>query len=326
MSPKYPLIPKLGNFLHSFLFFLGLFSSAWALRTRFKFDLINAHWLYPDGVAAAWLARIMGVPLVLSGRGCDINVFLFQKYKRRSILHSLRQADRVTVVSEELKSLLLEAGVDNERVTVIRNGIDREIFSPRDKSNCVELLGLSPRSPTILFVGRLTEEEEKGLRYLIFAIRELVQVRKEAILYVVGDGPMLKPYEILVKKIALQAHIHFVGAKAHKDIALWIGACDVFCLPSIREGCPNVVLEALSCGRPVVASRVGDVPKLVGKENGILVEPGNSHALFEALKIAVERKWEQGEICKSVSGLSWDVAASQYYSVLYEAYSNSRFV
>lgn len=87
-----------------------------------------------------------------------------------------------------------------------------------------------------------------------------------------------------------------------------------------------MVLEALSCGRPVVASRVGDVPKLVGKENGILVEPGNSHALFEALKIVVERKWEQGEICKSVSGLSWDVAASQYYSVLYEAYSNSRFV
>ncbi len=107
LSPKYPFIPKWGDRYHSFLLFLGLVRYAYALRRRFRFDVINAHWLYPDGVAAARLARIIGVPLVLSGLGCDVNMFLFEKRKREPILRALKQASRVTVVSEELKTHLL---------------------------------------------------------------------------------------------------------------------------------------------------------------------------------------------------------------------------
>jgi glycosyltransferase involved in cell wall biosynthesis len=321
LSPKYPFIPKLGDHYHSFLLFLGLVRYAYALRRRFRFDVINAHWLYPDGVAAAWLARIMGVPLVLSGLGCDVNMFLFEKRKRGPILRALKQASRVTVVSEELQAHLLGVGLDRKFVTVIRNGVNKQLFFPRDQAECVSMLGLPQRCPCVVFVGRLAEEEEKGLRYLIEAFRGLVRVKKPITLYVVGDGPMLKPYKDLVHDQGLQGHIQFVGAKAHQDIPLWIGACDVFCLPSLREGCPNVVLEALSCGRPVVASGVGDIPNLIGKDNGLLVEPGNSQKLCEALDIALSRKWDQGEICGSVSSLTWNAAASQYYSVLLGAHS-----
>ncbi|WP_342349207.1 glycosyltransferase family 4 protein [uncultured Nitrospira sp.] len=322
LSPKYPFIPKWGDRYHSFLFFLGLIRYAYALRRCFRFDVINAHWLYPDGVAAARLARIMGVPLVLSGLGCDVNMFLFEKRKRGSILRALKQASRVTVVSEELKAHLLGVGIDHERVTVIRNGVNKQLFFPRDQTETGTRLGLPQKGLCVLFVGRLAEEEEKGLRYLIEAFQELVRIRKPLILYVVGDGPMLKPYQELVHNQDLQGHIQFVGAKAHQDIPLWIGACNIFCLPSLREGCPNVVLEALSCGRPVVASGVGDIPNLIGKANGILVEPGNSHQLCEALEIALSRKWDQTEICASVSTLTWDAAASQYYSVLLGACSD----
>lgn len=321
LSPKYPFIPKWGDRYHSFLLFLGLARHAYALRGRFRFDVINAHWLYPDGVAAARLARIMGVPLVLSGLGCDVNMFLFEKCKRGPILRALKQASRVTVVSEELKTHLLEVGIDQELVTVIRNGVNKQIFSPRDQTECVNMLGLPQRRPCVLFVGRLAEEEEKGLRYLIEAFQRLVRVRTQLTLYVVGDGPMLKSYKEFVHNQSLQGHIQFVGAKAHQDIPLWLGACDVFCLPSLREGCPNVVLEALSCGRPVVASGVGDIPNLIGENNGILVEPGNSHQLSEALDMALTRKWDQAEICGSVATLTWDAAASQYYSVLLGACS-----
>ena len=321
LSPKYPFIPKWGDSYHSSLLFLGLLRHAFEMRRRFRFDVINAHWLYPDGVAAAWLARIMGVPLVLTGLGCDVNMFMFEKGKRESILRALKQATRVTVVSEELKVHLVEAGIDDELVTVIRNGVNRKLFFPRDQKESVTVLGLRQKGPCVLFVGRLAEEEEKGLRHLIDAFQELVRVRKQLTLYVIGDGPMLKTYTELVQNYGLQQHIQFVGAKAHQDIPIWIGACDVFCLPSKREGCPNVVLEALSSGRPVVASSVGDIPNLIGHDNGILVEPGNSHQLCKALDIALTRKWDEEEICGSVSTLTWDAAASQYYSILLSACS-----
>ncbi len=213
LSPKYPFIPKWGDRYHSFLLFLGLVRYAYALRRRFRFDVINAHWLYPDGVAAAWLARIMGVPLVLSGLGCDVNMFLFEKRKRAPIRLALKQASRVTVVSEELKARLLEVGKDHEHVTVIRNGVNKQLFFPRDQTECVNMLGLPQRYPCVLFVGRLAEEEEKGLPYLIEAFQNLVRIRKQVTLYVVGDGPMLKPYMEFVHKQALQGHIQFVGAR-----------------------------------------------------------------------------------------------------------------
>lgn len=323
LSPKYPFLPKWGDRYHSFLLFIGLVRHVYALRRRFRFDVINAHWLYPDGVAAARLAKIMGVPLVLSGLGCDVNMFLFEKCKRGPILRALKQAACVTVVSDELKAHLLGVGIEHELVTVIRNGVNKQLFFPRDQAESVAKLGLPHRGPCVLFVGRLAEEEEKGLRHLIEAFQELVRVRKAITLYVIGDGPMLDTYRELVLKQALQGHIQFVGAKAHQDIPLWLGACDAFCLPSLREGCPNVVLEALSCGRPVVASGVGDIPNLIGKDNGILIEPGNSHQLCEALDIALARKWNHAEICGSVSTLTWDAAASQYYSVLLGACSDA---
>ncbi|GJL70100.1 MAG: hypothetical protein NPIRA06_27350 [Nitrospirales bacterium] len=249
-------------------------------------------------------------------------MFLFEKHKRGPILRALKQASRATVVSEELKTHLLGVGIDHDGVTVIRNGVNKQLFFPRDQTESKTILGLPQNGPCVLFVGRLAEEEEKGLRYLIEAFQELVGGKKQLTLYVVGGGPMLPTYHELVRHQGLQEHIQFVGPKPHQDIPLWLGACDVFCLPSLREGCPNVVLEALSCGRPVVASKVGDIPNLIGKANGMLVEPGNSHHLCKALDIALTRKWDQVEICGSVGTLTWDTAASQYYSVLLGACSD----
>lgn len=316
-SPKYWIIPRVSETIHSILMFLGLLRTALKLHQHGRFDTINAQWLYPDGVVAYWVAKILRLPLSVSALGCDVNLFLEQKQKKWQIVNMLKHVDVVTVVSESMKRRLLEEGVQEQKISVIPNGVNTRVFRPTNREACRQKLALPPKGKIILFVGRLLEL--KGLSYLIEAVRRLAAKQREFTLYLIGEGAQRQRYEEAVTEHHLRKHVKFVGGKEHHEIALWMGACDVFCLPSLHEGCPNVVLEALSCGRPVVASRVGGIPDMVGEESGVLVEPENSHALYEALDLALHREWESAEIHRSVAHLSWEVAAEKYYWAIHAA-------
>jgi teichuronic acid biosynthesis glycosyltransferase TuaC len=316
-SPKYLIIPRLSETIHSVLMFLGSVRTVIKLHRLENFDIINSQWLYPDGVVSYWISKIIRLPLSVSALGCDVNLFLEQKEKRLQIVNMLKHVDVITVVSESMKRRLLEESVQEQKISVIPNGVNARVFYPRDRDVCRQKLVLSQEGKIILFVGRLLEL--KGVSYLIEAARRLAEKQREFTIYLIGEGEYRQQYEEAVTEHSLHNHVKFVGGKPHHEIALWMGACDVFCLPSLHEGCPNVVLEALSCGRPVVASSVGGIPDMVDEENGVLVEPENSHALYEALDIALHRKWAPAEIHRSVAHLSWEAAAEKYYRAIHTA-------
>lgn len=316
-SPKYPMIPKASEAMHAALMFPSLYRMVRRLHRIRKFDAVNTHWLYPDGVAAAWVTHLLKLPHVVTALGCDANLFMMQGHKRPQIEWALQEAQGVTVVSQALRDFLVEHRLKDKRIDVIPNGVEAEIFHPRNKAECARQLGLTYQDKTIVFVGQLLEV--KGVIYLIEAVERLVAASKNLMVYLVGEGPGRSEYEAEIARRGLTNHIRLVGNRPHTEIAVWMGAGDIFCLPSIREGFPNVVLEALFCGRPVVASRVGGIPEMVNESNGYLVDPKNSEALADALGKALERDWDPQSMLAMVSHLSWERAAERYFQSLEEA-------
>lgn len=318
-SPKYVMIPKVSEALHSFFVFLGTFLTAARLHRERRFDVINAQWLYPDGVAASWIARILRLPTVLTGLGCDVNLDLTVAAKRGQILSALHQADSVTFVSEALRECVRAEGFPESKLSVIPNGVDLGLFRPRPRNECLEALGQPTQGKTIVFVGQILEV--KGIDYLLEAAAELRKRRRDFTLYLVGESPDRRGFEQKSQSMGQTDFVKFVGGKTHGEIAVWMGASDVFCLSSVREGWPNVVMEALSSGRPVVASRVGGIPEIIDGSNGILVEPRQSQALCDALDAALNRSWDAEKIHASVARFSWEKAAETYGRIFEEAAS-----
>lgn len=309
-SPKYLMIPKISEAIHAVLMFPTLYFLTRRLHKERHFDAINTQWLYPDGVASAWVARLLKLPHVLTALGCDANLFMKQKNKRSQIVWALRNAKRTTVVSDALRQFIVDEGLNDIGIDVIPNGVDASVFFPRDRADCVRQLGLSHKGKAIVFVGQLLEV--KGIIYLIEAVEQLHSRGVDIVTYLVGEGSGRAYYESEITRRKLSRQIRLVGNCPHSEVAVWMGAADIFCLPSIREGFPNVVLEALFSGRPVVASNVGGIPEMVNSENGLLVEPGSTQALADALHTAIQQKWDSQSIVASVRHLSWERAANQY--------------
>jgi len=311
-SPKYPMLPKVSEPLLGVLMFLGTFATVWRLHRRKRFDVINPMWLYPDAVAAGWIGKLLGVPLVPTALGCDVNLFLGERAKRGQILAMLRRSPAITAVSEALRERMLAEGISPARVATTPNGVDSDLFFVRDRLKTRQELGLAPGERAIVYVGRLSEE--KGLPTLIEAAGRLRRQGRDFRLYLVGEGPLLDSLQERAGQLDLDENVRFVGREEHRRVSLWLGACDVFCLPSLREGCPNVVLESLSSGRPVVASRVGAIPDLVSADTGILVEAQDAEQLATALDAALGRGWNAAQIAASMSDYSWRSAAMRYRS------------
>ena len=139
------------------------------------------------------------------------------------------------------------------------------------------------------------------------------------VLYLVGDGPLITQLTALVNELGINDSVKFVGKVSHDQVSLWMGATDFFCLPSLREGCPNVILEALGSGKPIIASRVGAIPDVVSEESGILFTPGNVNELSQSLITAFEENWSPVVISNSVKSLSWEHAARHYADIYKQA-------
>ncbi len=275
------------------------------LRKEFPFDVILAAWAYPDGVAAAHLARELRVPLVTMVLGSDLNEVPRHPALKKQVHWGLQCARRVITVSAALRERAIDLGISGDRVLVQRNGVDGERFRPRDRREARARLGLPSDRPTLCYVGNFYPE--KGVAVLLDAMRHLSQAgRGEITLAMVGGGTLEGELRAFTAREGLEEQVRFCGRRPHAEVPDWIAAADVLCLPSFREGCPNVVLEALASGRPVVASAVGGVPELLREDTGILVPAGDPAALAEALAQAVDRTWDPAALRGSVDCLSWD--------------------
>jgi teichuronic acid biosynthesis glycosyltransferase TuaC len=255
--PRYWTLPGVGMYIQPIAMAAAASRLARELcRTGFDFDVLDAHYFYPDGVAAALLARRMQKPLVVTARGSDINLLARHPWPRHMIKWAAREAAAIVTVSEALSARLIELGVDAARIAVVRNGVDTERFAPVDRHAARQRLGL-PAGPLIVSIGNLVPE--KGHMLLVDALRELADVR----LVIVGDGPERARIEQRIATNRLGSRVTVLPAQQQQDLKWIYGAADVTVLASSREGLPNVLLESLACGTPVVATRVGGVREIV---------------------------------------------------------------
>jgi len=312
-SPKYFVIPKLSENFHASLMSHGIFSCIKKLHCKEKFDAINSQWFYPDSVAVDKIIKTLNIPHIPTGLGSDINREMQSPVKHKMIINMLQNSDAITVVSNNLKKELINHGIDNKKVSVIPNGIDTEKFKILNKKECRKRLNLTLEHPMILYVGRLSEE--KSITTLIKAMHHLKTNNTSVTAYILGEGRLLDDLQSETITLGLEDNIHFIGKVEHDEVGTWMGATDYLCLPSVMEGCPNVILEALGSGRPVIASTVGAIPDIVTDQSGILFTPENVSELSNAINQAIDKEWNEDEILKSVELLSWEHAAENYYNV-----------
>jgi len=286
MHPRFRHIPVLSRPFNGWLFARAIQS---AIRNS-QFDIVLVNWAYPDAYAVMLVAGKLGFPFATTVQGSDVNVLFENPARKRQILRALRASRAVFCRSEALRTKLAGEGIE---ATTVYNGIDRQKFRPLDRTECCRKLGLDPDRKRVLYVGNLLPVKGPTV---------LAQTKVDAEVVFVGTGP--EP-------------VKSVGAKPHDEIPVWMNASDVLCLPSLNEGLPNVALEAMACGLPVVASRVGGVPEIVRNgENGFMVPAGDASALGDALKRALAAKWDRNAIRRSVSQFDWDVNAKTVLSVL----------
>jgi teichuronic acid biosynthesis glycosyltransferase TuaC len=317
--PKFIAIPKMG-IVHSFFMFIAIFSLVNKLHKQKPIDLINAHWIFPDGVAANWVAQFLKIPIVLSAHGCDINHYPKLFMRKTPIVRALAKANGISVVSSAQKTVVEKMGIVSAKIQVVRNGVDFKLFKLRDKIACRKKYGLEPDMKMILFVGQIIEV--KGIEFLIEAFSSIAPINPEYKLFLIGQGHLRQKYEEVILARGLSHSLLFKGEISREEIPYWFGASDALCLPSIREGCPTVILEALACGKPIVASKVGGIPELINDKNGILVEARDPKALAAALTLALNRPWDEIEIQRSVPDYSWQAVAGRYFALFDSVLNN----
>jgi glycosyltransferase involved in cell wall biosynthesis len=273
---------------------------------RARADLVLNYWLYPEGYAAVRVAHKLGLPAVVCSIGSDLNS-IPDPITAYFVRCTLRTADFVLTVSKQLAERAIRLGASVEKVRSIMNGCDSTVFYPADRGRARAQLSIPPDAPVILFVGRL--EAAKGVFELLHATRTLLRSRPNLCLVYVGEGNARPPLQAEVTACQMAQHVTFAGTCESATVAQWLAASTVFSLPSYAEGCPNVVIEALNCGRPIVATTVGAIPEMVEADSGILVPPRDSKALTLALATALDRVWDEHGIALHCHR-TWDEVAS----------------
>jgi glycosyltransferase involved in cell wall biosynthesis len=272
-------------------------------------DIVLSYCVYPDACGAVIAARKLSIPVVIGCLGSDVRR-ISDPLSKQMVRYALRNADYVLGVSNELVARAVTLGASPHRSRAISNGCDGSIFHTRDRAGARHQLGIAPDAKLIAFTGRLVEL--KGVQELLAAFFRLAAADPSLELVLIGDGPLLKTYQKHAVNSGFAQRVRFLGNTPPAQVASWLAASDLFCLPSHSKGCPNAVIEALACGRPVVATEVGGIPDLIDARNGILVPPSNSNALQSALRTGLSRSWDAQAIAASF-GRTWrDMAADTF--------------
>lgn len=304
LHPRYPVVPKVGMTIAPLLLAAASIGPIRRLIAEGRdFDLIDAHYFYPDGVAATMLARHFRKRVVVTARGSDLNVISRYPTARWLMQWAARHADASIGVCSALAEQI-KPWTSSERVHVVRNGVDLQRFRPASAEDARRRLRTGG-SPLLLSVGHLVEN--KGHALAIDALAEIRRHFPDARLAIVGQGP---DRERLRERAALRGceeRVTFAGAVEHASMIDWYNAADVLVLASAREGWANVLLEALACGTPVVATRVGGSPEVVTDERvGRLVENRDGSSIAEAVQRLLRGKPDRETIRRYAEGFSWD--------------------
>ena len=309
--------PLLGRSLHAACWLVSLLSQKLRRLRRAHYDCLLLSWGYPDAAAASWLARHLGIPYVVKVHGSDLNVKAEQALIRPQIRHALRGAQGVVAVSQALADKAVAMGVDPARVHVLYNGVEPNLFTPGPLSDARTKLALPQDERILLYVGNL--KDTKGCLDLLEAFPRVLATHPDANLLFVGSGPAREALLQRAAALGCAARVRLVGAVEHFALGDWFRAADLLCLPSHNEGVPNVVLEAMACGTPVVATRVGGIPEVLPEHAGILVDAHDRIGLEGALVDALGKPWDSGRIAAHASRFRWDENIQQLGDILQAA-------
>lgn len=277
MHPRYALPPKIGMHIAPRALALGAAGVVKRCAQAFGAPVLDAHYFYPDGVAAAQLAARFDLPLVITARGSDVNLLPQFPAVRRRMLWAAGQASALVAVSQALAERMVQLGMDESKIHVLRNGVDLEVFELRDRRAEREALGLE--GPLLLSVGNLFRL--KGHDLVIDALKDLPQ----ASLVIAGSGPELGALRERAEAQGVGKRVHFVGSVPQSELVRYYNAADMLVLASSREGMANVLLEALACGTPAVVTPVGGNPEVISSPAAGIVLPDRS---AEAIARGVE--------------------------------------
>ncbi len=275
LHPRYLALPRVGMNVAPLLLYAAALRAV--RRLGASFDLIDAHYLYPDGVAAVWLGRRLGLPVVLTARGSDVTQLPNHRIPRALILRAVAGASAIVTVSRGLADALVRLGAPAEKLSVLRNGIDLAMFTPQDQAACRAALGL--QGPVMVSVGALIAR--KGHDLTIGALALLPGWR----LLIAGEGPERAALLDLAVRLGVADRVRLLGAVPHERLPGIYGAADLSVLSSAREGWANVLLESMACGTPVVASPIAGNDEVVqGPPSGLIADARTPQAIAHAVR------------------------------------------
>jgi glycosyltransferase involved in cell wall biosynthesis len=306
VHPRYLLPPRVGMQIAPW----SMAEAAWPvvrglIDAGFDFDLIDAHYYYPDGAAAARIARRLGKPLVVTARGTDLNLIPQFPGPRRQILRTAAQAQASVGVCRALMDSLAALGAAPAKLHVLRNGVDLQRFVPEGRADARRRLGLAAAGRLWVSVGQLVERKGHDI-----TLRALAR-HPDASLALVGSGPEQDSLRRLAGALGLADRVCFAGLVPNEELKWWYSAADVSVLSSSREGWANVLLESMACGTPVVASRIWGTPEVVaGPAAGLLYEPRTPEALAEALVRLFLQLPPRDAVRAYAEGFSWQATTT----------------
>jgi glycosyltransferase involved in cell wall biosynthesis len=297
--PRFLRIPKVGMSVAPLLMAVALRRELERWNLKLPFDLIDAHYFYPDGVAAVLLGKWLNKPVVITARGTDINLIPKYRLPRRWILWAAGRCAGMIAVSDALRGRMVEIGVDADKVTTLRNGVDLELFCPLpDRSRIRSDLGMNRF--TLLSVGHLIER--KGHHLVMEALRHLPEVD----LLIVGSGYMHGKLQTLARATGVADRVKFVGTLRQDELRAYYNAADALVLASSREGMANVLLESIACGTPAVATPFWGSPEVISTESaGQLTRDRSPHAIVEAILALREAYPSRADTRRHAEGFDW---------------------
>ena len=301
--PRYFLPPRVGmNIAPGMIARAALPVMRRLQRDGFDFDLIDAHYYYPDGVAACIVARALGKPFIVTARGTDLNLIPEYELPRRRILETAAAAHASIGVCKALMDRLAELGADVSKLHVLRNGVDLERFVPESQAQAREKLGFEVAGRTLLSVGHLIQRKGHHL-----AIEALAALPADVRLVIAGAGEERGRLQRLASTRGIASRVRFAGAVPQADLKWYYSAADALVLCSSREGWANVLLESMACGTPVIATDIWGTPEVVAApEAGCLMPERSPAGLVQAFHTLFGRHIEPGATRRYAETFSWE--------------------
>lgn len=302
--PVFPLVPKLSGRFNPALIARGILPLARRLHAEAPFDLVDAQFFYPDGPAAARIAKALALPLSIKARGADISYWGGKPYARRQMLAAASQAGGLLAVSEALARDMAEIGLPDGKIAVHYTGLDRGRFHPRDRAACragaKENFGIPAEGPLLATVGALIPRKAQAL------VIEALAAIPGAQLALVGAGPDRQTLRALAGRLGVAGRVHFLGSLDQDSIAGLLAGTDAMVLPSRSEGLANAWVEALACGAPLVISDAGGAREILRETSAGRIARRDPQAIAEAVRAILDARLSPLAVAENAARFSWD--------------------